>query len=237
MSRLLLLAVVTFSLAAAACSSETTFVESDPSAPGITVTGEGRAFGEPDVAVLTLGVEGDATTVAEARAQADEAMNALRQAVRDAGVADENVQTSRFSIQPRYDFGNNRQTIIGFTVSNMLTVKIRDIDTTGEVIDSAVTAGGERSRVEGLTFTIDDPAALEDQARQEAVEKAKAKAETLADAGGITLGDARSISEGGGAIPIAFDDAAAYQVAEGATSIDPGQLEVRISVTVVYDVD
>jgi len=236
MFRFAFLVFVVLSVVAVGCSGGTTYVDSSQSSSGITVTGEGSVFGEPDVALLTVGVEANAATVSEARTQASESMDAMRLALTGGGVADEDLQTSRFSIQPRYDPTKQQVEIVGFTVSNIMTVKIRDIDATGELIDAAVVAGGDRARVESLTFTIDDPSALEDQAREDAMADAKAKAETLAKAGGVALGSPRSISEGGGAIPVSFD-AERLQATDAATSIDIGQLEVQISVSVVYDVD
>jgi hypothetical protein len=189
--------------------------------------------------VLTLGAESDAATVADARAQASESMDAMLKALKDGGVADKDVQTTRFSVQPKYDYTNNKQDIIGFTVSNIATVKVRDIDKTGELIDAAVTAGGNRARVESLNFTIDDPSALESQAREKAMAEAKSKADTLAKAGGITIGKPRSITEGGGAVPITFAEDSLRSAAADApnTPIDIGQLEVQISVSVVYGLD
>ncbi len=232
------LIAIALAFTAVGCSGDTTIIDSSQVSAGITVTGEGSVFGEPDVAVLTLGVESDAATVSDARTQASESMEAMVTALKDGGVAENDVQTTRFSVQPRYDFTKQQQQIIGFTVSNIATVKIRDIDKTGELIDAAVGAGGDRARVESLNFTIDDPAKLEDQAREEAMAEAKSKADTLAKAGGVELGKPRSISEGGGAVPIAFDQDSLHAAAEASnTPIEVGQLQVQISVSVVYALD
>lgn len=238
MFRFAILAAVILAVLATGCSiGDTTIVDSNQAAPGITVTGEGSVFGEPDVAVLTLGAESDAATVADARTQASESMDAMLKALKDGGVADEDVQTTRFSVQPKYDYTNNKQNIIGFMVSNIATVKVRDIDQTGELIDAAVTAGGNRARVESLNFTIDDPSSLEGQARAKAMAEAKTKAETLAKAGDIKLGKPISISEGGGAVPITFDQDRFASAENASTAIEVGQLEVQISVSVVYGLD
>lgn len=237
MFRFVGLFAVALALLAAGCSSKTTLVDSNSAAEGITVEGQGSAFGEPDIALLTLGVESSAPTVSDARAQASVSMDAMLAALKQGGVADEDVQTTRFSVQPHYDFTEPRQEITGFTVSNIATVKIRDIDKAGGLIDSAVEAGGNNARVESLSFTIDDPESLESKAREDAMSDAKSKADALAKAGGIDLGEPRSISEDGGVMPVAFD-AAAYQSTESApTSIEVGELEVQISVSVVYGLD
>lgn len=240
MFRFAVLAAVTLAVLATGCSAgDTTIVDSNQAPPGITVTGEGSVFGEPDVAVLTLGVESDAATVSDARAQAGESMDAMLKSLKDGGVADKDVQTTRFSVQPKYDFTKQQQQIIGFMVSNIATVKIRNIDKTGELVDAAVTAGGDRARVESLQFTIDDPSTLEDQAREKAMAEAKSKADALAKAGSIKIGKPRSITEGGGVTPIAFDQSDFRDAAAEApsTAIEVGELEVRVTVSVVYGLD
>ena len=233
---IVLLAAGAFGLAALACT-ETTVLPSNQEAPGVTVTGSGSVFGEPDVAVVTLGVEAEAQSVGEARTQAAESMNAMLQALKDGGVDEEDLQTTRFSVEPRYDYSNNKATLIGFTVSNIVTAKIREIDNTGDLIDAAITAGGDRARVDYLQFTIDDPSALEDEAREEAMAEAKRKADTLARAGGVKLGAPRSISEGGGPTPIFFEGRDFAAAEQAGTPIEVGELEVRVDVSVVYGLE
>ena len=237
-----LLAVVGLGLLALGCTTRntTTVLPPGPEPPGIAVSGAGSAFGEPDVAALSLGVEAEATGVAEARSQAAEAMDAMLAALKEGGVASEDIQTTRFSVQPRYDFTERRQILVGFTVNNTVTAKIRSIDDTGELIDAAIEAGGDLARINSLRFTIDDPSALEDEARLEAMSDARSKAETLAQAAGVTLGAPRSISEFAGAVPIQFDGAEFSRLVAdqaAATSIELGELEVRVDVQLVYDLE
>ncbi len=232
----LLVGAVALGLFALACTTRTTVLPPDREAPGVNVRGSGSVFGEPDVAVLTLGVEAEAASVGEARTQAATAMDAMLSTLKDGGVEDDDIQTTRFSVQPRFDFIDGRQILRGFVVSNVVTAKIRTIDDTGDLIDAAVDAGGDLARVQNLRFTIDDPSALEDEARRLAMQEAKRKAETLADAAGVELGAPRSISESGGAVPIAFGAAAfdaEFQL-EARTPIEVGELEVRVQVQVVY---
>lgn len=233
------LGVMTLGLLALACTDEITVLSPDQQAPAIDVTGSGTAFAAPDVAVLSLGVEAEAESVGEARAQAAEAMEAMLAALRDGGVADEDIQTTRFSVQPRYERIAMRQVLQGFVVDNIVTAKIRSIDDTGQLIDAALAAGGDLTRIESVRFTIDDPSSLEDEARQEAMAEARRKAETLAQAAGVDLGRPRSISETGGPIPIRFEaaDAAFAQEELAATPIELGELEVRVSVQVVYELE
>ena len=231
------LGVLTLGLLALACADEITVLSPDQQAPAIDVTGSGTAFAAPDVAVLSLGVEAEAESVGEARAQAAEAMEAMLAALRDGGVADEDIQTTRFSVRPRYNLAGKLE---GFTVDNIVTAKIRSIDDTGQLIDDALAAGGDLTRIDNVRFTIDDPSDLEDEARQEAMTEARRKAETLAQAAGVDLGQPRSISETGGPIPVRFEAAnAAYALEEdlAATPIELGELEVRVSVQVVYELE
>jgi uncharacterized protein YggE len=235
---MLLMGTAVLALGLAGCETKTTVLPPDQEAPGLTATGTGSAFGEPDVAVLNLGVQADAATVSAARDQAAQAMQAIKDDLSGRGVDDKDMQTSRFSIQPRYEDGpDQRMVIVGYTVDNILTVKIRKIDDTGAIIDGAVAAGGNLTRVDSLSFTIDDPTELENQARTEAVAKARAKAETLAEAAGVTLGEPRTISESGGPTPIVAEGAADVAQARPETPIELGELEVQISVQVVWGIE
>lgn len=235
-----LIGIMTLGLLAVACGETTTIQPQGEAAPNVSVSGSGSAFGIPDVAVLSLGVQAEAPTVGEARTQAADAMNATLDALKDGGVAEDDIQTTRFSVYPQYDYRNNEPPkLTGFIVENRVTVKIREIDDTGDLIDAAVAAGGDVARVDDLRFTIDDPSALEDEARVLAMDEAKAKADTLANAAGVSLGMPRSISESGGAVPIAFDERA-YELSAGdspSTPIETGELEVRVQVHVVYDLE
>lgn len=229
---------VALGLLALACTADTvtTVLPAGQDVSGISVSGTGSTFGEPDVALLSLGVEAEADTVGEARAQAAEAMNAMLQALKDGGVAEEDLQTTRFSVQPRFDFTERTQVLIGFVVTNTVTAKVREIDDTGQLLDDAITAGGDLTRVNNVRFTIDDPSALEDAARVEAVAEARRKAQTLADAAGVELGAPISISESGGLSPFFFEGARTLAIQDEfiETPIELGELEVSVSVQIVY---
>ena len=204
---------------------------------GISVTGEGKASGSPDVVVLTLGVSVLAPTVREARDQAADAMNKVIDSLKGNGVQDEDIQTSQFMIQPEYDFREGEQSLRGYRLTNVVTAKLRDIDRTGEVLDEVAAAGGDLTQVQGINFTLDDPDELRDEAREEAVGDAKAKAQRLADLSGVDLGDVISISESFSAPPIPFARDAFAETEQGATPIEAGELDVILTVEVVYAID
>ncbi len=235
-----LIALLAVGLLALACTETTVLPSDQEQNPGISVSGIGSVFGEPDVAILTLGVEAQADSVGEARTMAADAMDAMITSLKDAGVEDSDIQTSRFSVEPRYNFREGEQELIGFFVENLVTVKIRNIDDTGTLIDDVVEAGGDLTRVQNLRFTIDDPEELQQEARRLAMENAKSKAETLADSAGVELGKPRSISESGGARTLRLDESIGFLAAAdsgASTSIEIGELEVQIQVQVVYGLD
>ena len=118
-------------------------------------------------------------------------------------------------------------------MSNSVSAKVRDINATGKVVDDAVNAGGNDVQIQGISFTIDKPDDLQRQAREQAIADARDKADTLAKAGGVSLGDAISITEGGGVQPVQASPAAASGPA-AQTPIQPGELDVTVTVNVTW---
>ncbi|MDE3096117.1 MAG: SIMPL domain-containing protein [Chloroflexota bacterium] len=220
-----------------AFGSTTTTVQTTPNQPsGISVSGEGKVTGKPDLARLQLGVSVLRDTVAAARDQAATSLTAITKALRADGVADKDIQTLQLNISPEYDYTNGRQLLKGFRVTNVLSVKVRDINNTSKVVDDAVNAGGNDTQIQSIAFTIDKPADLQRQAREAAVADAKAKAQTLASASGVSLGSVTAISESGGVKPVQYSgaDLAARAGAAPATPIQPGELDVSVNVNVTW---
>ena len=158
------------------------------------------------------------------------------------GVAEKDIQTSQLSIYPDYNYlEDGRQELRGFRVQNTVTATLRDIDKTGEVVDDAVVAGGNDTTINGISFSIENPDDLKKQAREKAVADARARAETLAKAAGVTLGDAITISESSFAPPVYYDgfarDAAAPETGGGpSTPIEAGQLDVTVDVSITWGI-
>ena len=171
---------------------------------GIWVSGVGTLSLSPDLALLELGVDTRATNISEANSQASAAMDAMIEALKARGVKDEDIQTSQFSVYPRYEYveeevdgvRTGREVLTGYRVRNNATVKLRDLDTVGEVIDEVVTAGGDDVRISGIDFTLEDPKPKMAELREMAVADAKAKAEHLAELSDVTVGRLVYISEG-----------------------------------------
>jgi len=168
--------------------------------PVIRVTGEGTARLAPDLAIVTLGVVRQAPTAREALDAHKKVTGELGEAMRGFGVESNDLQTANFSIQPQYVYPAPKATgeqdpprIVGYQVSSQLVVRLRDVAKIGAVLDQAVTLGVNADG--GIQFTNDDPAQAISQARTDAMKDALARATTLAQAAGVTLGAITEITE------------------------------------------
>lgn len=198
----------------------------------ITVTGEAMVFRAPDMATISIGVTTVEATAAEALAANSAAMQAVIDRLKAAGVADKDIQTSNLSVNPNwsgYDSSSSGQTISGYTASNYVTVDIRALDGLGAVLDAAVADGA--NTLNGVSFGLADPRPALDEARVAAVADARAKAELLAGAAGVKLGEIVSITEGGGygtPVPVYKADSA------GAVPVQAGEVSYNAGVTVTW---
>lgn len=181
-------------------SAGTVVADTSAPIPRISVVGEGRAVMAPDMAVMTLTVTREGKTAREALNANSEAMGEVIKSMRSEGVAERDLQTSRFSIQPKYIYPKHRANetpsaprIVGYTVRNSLTVRVRDLKRVGVLLDQSVSLGVNEGG--DIQFTNDNPANALREARIIAVKNARAKAETLASAAGVGLGDILDISE------------------------------------------
>jgi uncharacterized protein YggE len=207
----------------------------DAGVSGISVSGQGVAVAAPDIASLSLGVSTLADTARQARDDAAASMTDLIASLTDNGIAEEDYHTSQFSIEPEVDYRpDGEQVILGYRVTSVLSVTVRDLDRVGEVIDDAVDAVGDPVRVQGVTFSIESPAAFQSGARAQAMADATTKAEELAELAGVDLGRPITISESsaGGEPPVFLRAAEAAMDIE--TPISPGQLEITVTVQVTF---
>ena len=207
----------------------------------IHVTGSGSVVGEPDIATLNLGVSVEKKTVAAARESAAVAMTAVIDALKASGIAENDIQTERFSIYPQYDYTDNGRVLRGYSVNNTVSAKVRDLEGLSNAIDDAAEAGGDIIVVNSIQFMIEDTTPLQTQARSLAVKSAEAKALTLAEASGVTLGKPITITETSHATspPIAYAEEAAFaaDTARSKTPIEAGELTVTVNVTVTYEIE
>ena len=164
---------------------------------GIWVSGTGKVSAVPDLAILRLGIEAQAMSVAEAQSQASGAMNEVMSALTDKGIVEKDIQTQYFNIHrvTRWDESKGQEVVIGYRVTNMVTAKIREMDKVGVIIDNVASAGGDLTRIDSISFSVEDPSGYREEVRQKAMADAKAKAEQLAALAGVTLGKPTYISE------------------------------------------
>lgn len=213
-----------------------------PSNTLLTVNAEGRATRAPDVAVFTAGVASTGTTAGQALSANASAMNRVIAALEKAGVASRDIQTSNLSLNPVYaeprrlPNGSVEQgppRITGYQVSNQVTVKQRNLDQFGRVIDTLVSAGA--NQVNGPSFQVDNSDAATDEARVDAIKKARARAELYARAAGLRIVRVLTISESGGyAPPVPMYRMAVAQAAE-ASPVAPGEVALNVNVAVQFE--
>ena len=206
----------------------------------ISVTGEGETTAKPDMATMQIGVDRKAVTARAALQANSEAMDAAIGALKKAGVAQKDMQTSNVSLYPDYVYDRQaeEQRLRGYRASNTLTVKFRDLDKMGSVLEAAVASGANELR--GISFGFTDPKPLFEKARTAAVKDAKAKASLYAEAAGVRLGDLITIGEPGLSMPVALKQAEADVVrvtASRAVPIQAGENAVRAQVNVIYAID
>lgn len=202
-----------------------------------SVTGEGKVYVVPDIAIISAGVQAQAGTVKLVQDQLNKNMNAVSAAVKAAGVDSKDIQTNGYNINPMYDYRAGTPRITGYQASSNVMVKVRAIDSANSVIDAATAAGA--NQVGGITFDLDDKTKAQNEAREKAVADAKSKAENAAKIAGFSLGKVINYSEdfGGAPRPILMMAKADAGMDAGApTQVEPGSNEVTVTVTLSYQI-
>jgi hypothetical protein len=203
--------------------------------PAISVSGEATVSVAPDLAHIDAGVASDAKTAKEASEANNAAMGKVLLALKGAGIAEKDYQTSRLSLQPQY--ASNRASgsspVVGFRASNRVTIKLRDIGKVANVIDTLVGAGA--NDVGNVSFEVTQASKHLDEAREQALADARRKAEIYAKAAGVTLGAPLSISEGGAPpVPMFRARMAAAPMAAAPTPIATGEETLSVTVNVSW---
>ncbi|MFC0634504.1 SIMPL domain-containing protein [Brevundimonas balnearis] len=207
--------------------------------PSLNLSAFGEVKAAPDMATLTFGVVTEAQTAAEAMRLNAERMTEVVAALRRAGVAERDIQTTGLNLSPQYDYIQNESPRLrGYQASNRVTVNVRELDRTGQVADAVVAAGV--NQIDGISFGLQDPSAAENQARRLAVQALRAKAELYAQALGVPLGPIKSLTEAGGYAPPPpmpmYRMAARAEAMDVSTPVAGGELTVRIDVNGVYEI-
>ena len=200
---------------------------------GITVIGVGEVDVAPNIVILDLGISPRAGTVAEASSIAGAKTRELIETLTGRGMSQEDIRTSRYTISPEYDYRDGEQRLLGFRVTNSLRLRIRDVESAGELIDASTAVGGDDLIVSNIGHEVADDTTSRDNAREVAWGQALAKARDLARLSGTNLGSALSIvelAEGGGPAPVARMNA----LAADSTTIAPGSSTIRVTLEVRF---
>ena len=230
----------------------------------VSVDGTGDAYAVPDVATFSFTVSDTEKAVADAQTKATDKINAALKVVRASGVADKDIQTQYYSIEPQYQYQNavcpmaspadsavsssgmmiptycppGKQTLTGYTVSESVTVKLRDLSKAGALLVSLGSAGV--SDLNGPSFAVDDPNAVQDQARTKAIADAKSKASELAKELGVHIVRVTSFTEGNNGVirPVmyAMNGSVGAAAPKAAPEVPTGQQKVTDNVTITYEI-
>ncbi len=201
----------------------------------VSFTGEGKVTAKPDVAVLDLAIVTQAATSKEAQDQNSQKSKTLTDFLKKQGIEDKDIKTTSYNIYPQYLYPiNGKPTINGYQVNESIQVKIRDLDKTNKILDGVVSAGV--NQINNLQITIDNPEKLKDEARQKAIDDAKAKANALKDQLGIRLGRIINFTESGTGVPPPIIYAKEGIGGGGGPSIPTGENEITTSVTITYQI-
>ncbi len=203
----------------------------------MVVTGRGEVAAAPDVATIRLGVVTHDEQAAPALAQNSAQLERVLSVLSDAGIAPEDMQTSRFQITPiwsnrSYD-SQDPARIEGYEVTNALSVRVRDLDSLGGVLDAVARAGA--NEFNGIEFGLDEAGPLQDEARRAAVADAMARADLYAGAAGVEILRVVGISEGGTSSPIMRAETMAMPVMD--VPVAQGSVSVSAQVTITYEIE
>ncbi len=207
----------------------------------ITVSGNGQVEAAPDLATVSLGVQTDAQSAAQAISQNNTKMQAVMDTLQKAGIARADIQTTQVQLTPRYENppqaspgqAPSGSKLAGYTAINTVQVKVLKLDTLGGLLDQVVAAGG--NQIQGITFDVSNPAQAMDQARQAAMSDATHKAQQLAGLANEKLGPVFSISENSqGPVPFA---AAQVQSAPAGVPVSPGTQTITVNLQVTWEME
>lgn len=238
---------ITAALTLAALATPAAFADDKKYTSTINISGVGEVTAAPDMAIVTSGVVTDGETARDALTANTEAMTALVNVLKEAGVEDKDIQTSGFSVHPNYVHTDKRDEngyqlppkISGYRVSNNVTVRIKDLDNVGAVLDSAVTVGA--NTINGISFAVSDTKELLQEARKRAMENAMATAKIYTDTAGVELGNVMNISENQhySPAPMMKSRGAMMAMAESdmAVPVEAGEMNYSVTVNVQWEIE
>jgi uncharacterized protein len=200
-----------------------------------TVSGTGKSSAKPDMAVVTVGVSANATTVETAQEQMNGNINKVIEVIKKLGIKAEDIKTTNYSVNPITDFREGSQKINGYSANTNVSIKVRDTSKANSVVDAATGAGA--NQIGGVSFEVSDKTKAENETREMAVKEAKKKAEDAARIAGFKLGRIVNYSEElpfGGPIPLRAQSSS--EAADKSTNIEPGTSDIEVTVTLSYEI-
>jgi uncharacterized protein len=204
------------------------------SAPKLTVQGTGMASATPNLLTVSVDIDVTDPSAKASLVDDDSKASAVTAVLRQGGVAAKDIQTSNVSIQPQYALGGD---IIGYEMTNTLTAELRNFSTAGSVLDALTAAAGNATRIDSLSFSVEDPRKVEDAARTDAVHQAAAHARSMAQAAGERLGPVCSLTDESTpdvGVEEPFGASAAPSDVHGAVPLQPGTQQETAQITLVY---
>lgn len=221
-------------LALGGCSTKVVTTEGAAPLYTVTASGTGEAVAAPDMAEMYFGTSVQSADAKDALSRANDQAEAITAAVKDAGIPSEDIQTANVSVYPEQSYNGPEPVITGYRASIQVRVKVRDIEKIGDVIGAASDAGA--NEIGGPSFMLDDDAEVTNEAIELAIKDARTRAEVMAKAAGKELGEIISVSETGTSAPVYYGARAAEAVDMAAgVAIEPGQLDISTTVTVVFE--
>jgi len=204
----------------------------------ITLSGEGKAIGVPDVASVNFSVITEKMTAKETMAENANKMNEVINFVKESGVDEKDVKTQAYFLSPRYDWVEGERVFKGYQLTSTLAVKIRDLEKISDIIDGVVLRGA--NQVGDIQFVIDDPDKLKEEARNKAIENAKVRAESIAKATGLKIGKILSFTEGTAPeapipVPYSLEEAKGLGAGAPAPEIEKGSQEITVNVSLTFE--
>ncbi len=203
----------------------------------LDITASGEVTRVPDIAVISAGVVTRQQTASSAIQENSSRMERVLAALKKAGVAERDVQTSSLSLSPEYRYQENQPPqLVGYTASNQVSIRFRDIRNSGKILDALVAEGA--NQINGPSLTIDKPEAALDEARQQAIANGRARAELYARTLGKRVARVVSVSEGGGSYPVPPPMPVmmeARMAGQADTKVVPGEQKLQVSVSMVFD--
>ena len=232
---LFILGILILGTVLSACGPSNITVQAQPVQRTITVTGTGKVTLTPDIAYITIGVHSQDAAASVAMTANNKSAQAVIAAIKAAGVAEKDIQTTNFSIYPQQQYDNNgKLTGIIYMVDNSVYITVRDLTKLGGLLDASVTSGA--NSVNSISFDVNDKTAALSQARSAAVADARKQADELTGATGVSLGTVQTISYYDSTPPISVPMARADLASPSSVPIQAGSMQITTTVTIVYEI-